>query len=152
MGVRGAAALAPPWTRAAAALGLDVRAAAAATNATLLLWLGLMHINTLLALACLAALPHPLAGGILAALIAAALLPVERPFAAWQQRVASHICDTAHRHFPITLYCEDAAAFGAKGDKFVLGARHARSPGLLSRHVALTRARADAPLGSRPGG
>jgi hypothetical protein len=138
MGVRGAAALAPPWTRAAAALGLNAHAAAAGANATLLLWLGLMHINTVLAVACLGLLPHPLAGGVLAALVAFALLPVERPFAAWQQRVARHICDTAHRHFPITLHCEDAAAFSAKGDKFVLGARVARHAArvVLSRRVS----------------
>ena len=102
-------------------LGLAAAAAAALKYATLLVWLGLMHINTLAAVVAVACLPHPAAATCLAVLCVAALLPVDRPFAPWQQRLARHISDTAHAYFPISMHCEDAAAFEAKGDKFVIG-------------------------------
>ena len=114
--------------RTLAALGLAAAAAAALKYATLLLWLGLMHINTVAGAIAVACLPHPAATFFLAVLCVAALLPVDRPFAPWQQRLARHISDTAHAYFPISMHCEDAAAFEAKGDKFVIGALRSRRP------------------------
>jgi hypothetical protein len=100
MGLLSAKAAQAPWTRAALALGVDVTGAALLVNATLLLWLGLMHINTVVALLCLAWLPHPFAAAVLAVLSAAAFLPIDRPFSPWQERLAAHISATAHAYFP----------------------------------------------------
>ena len=119
---------AAPLERVLAALGLAAAAAAAVKYATLLVWLGLLHINTLAGVVAVACLPHPAAATFLAVLCVAALLPVDRPFAPWQQRLARHISDTAHAYFPISMHCEDAAAFEAKGDKFVIGALRAAAP------------------------
>ena len=107
---------ATPLERTLAALGLAAAAAAALKYATLLLWLGLLHINTVAGAIAVACLPHAAAATLLAVLCVAALLPVDRPFAPWQQRLARHISDTAHAYFPISMLCEDAAAFEAKGD------------------------------------
>lgn len=96
-------------------------AAAALTYATLLMWLGLLHLNTLAVIAALACLPHPAAAATLALLAAACVLPVDRPFAPWQKRLARHISDTAHAYFPISMHCEDSATFDGT-EKFVIGA------------------------------
>jgi hypothetical protein len=113
MGLLSAKAAQAPWTRAALALGVDVTGAALLVNATLLLWLGLMHINTVVALLCLAWLPHPFAAAVLAVLSAAAFLPIDRPFSPWQERLAAHISATAHAYFPGAW--RDGVAVAASG-------------------------------------
>ena len=118
----GAAKGGSPLERLAAAVGASAAAAAVVQYATLLLWLGLLHVNTLATVVAVAWLPHPAAAAVLAVLVAAALLPVERPFAPWQKRLARHISETAHAYFPISMTCEDPAAFEAATDKFVIGA------------------------------
>ena len=118
----GASKGATPLERLASALGVTAAAAALLKYATLLVWLGLIHINTLAAVIAVAWLPHPGAGAVLALLVAFGLLPVDRPFAPWQKRFARHNSETAHAYFPISMHCEDSAAFTAKGDKFVIGA------------------------------
>ena len=131
MGAVGAPKGASPLERTLAALGLAAAAAAALKYATLLLWLGLMHINTFAGVIAVAYLPHAAAVTFLFLLCVVGLLPVDRPFAPWQQRLARHISDTAHAYFPISMHCEDAAAFEAKGDKFVIGALRRRRLRLL---------------------
>ena len=115
--------------RKAARAGAPAAAVAAAvtptllTYATLLFWLGGIHLMALISLAALYCLPHPGAGAVLAVLVAFALLPVRRPHEAWQRRLAAFIACVAHAYFPVSLviHPETLAALGNVKQKVVLG-------------------------------
>ena len=87
-------------------------------------WLCIAHIALAMLAVSLFFLPHPVAVGTLAILVALAVLPVRRPFPRWGIAIARAITYGALDYFPMSLEWEDQASFvdaAVKGTPSIIG-------------------------------
>lgn len=87
-------------------------------------WLCIAHVALAMLAVSLFFLPHPIAVGTLAILVALAVLPVRRPFPRWGIAIARAITYGALDYFPMSLEWEDQASFvdaAVKGTPSIIG-------------------------------
>ncbi|EPS73366.1 diacylglycerol acyltransferase type 2, partial [Genlisea aurea] len=76
----------------------------------LLLWLGSVHFNFLVALLSFVFLPLPKALCVIGFLLILAVIPVDES-SVWGRKLSRYICRRSAGYFPITLHVEDIEAF-----------------------------------------
>lgn len=82
-------------------------------TATLVLWMGVFHLNALVVAAAALLLPLKACAAFLAAWFVLAVLPNTEPFPRWGVALARHVNAVAEKYFSLTVVYDDEAALEA---------------------------------------